>query len=47
MLASETFVDSVSQKLGDLSKLALLCIDCKKEKESLALADNARWSKRV
>jgi heterodisulfide reductase subunit A len=40
-LASEAFVGSVSQKLGDLSKLAFLCTDCKKERESLALADGA------
>ena len=46
-LASEAFVDSVSKKLGDLSELALLCDDCKKERKSLALAKSARYSKRV
>ena len=46
-LASEAFVGFVSRKLGDLSKLTLLCTDCKKERESLALANSARYSKNV
>jgi heterodisulfide reductase subunit A len=46
-LASEAFVGFVSRKLGNLSKLALLCIDCKKERESLALANCAHLSKNV
>jgi heterodisulfide reductase subunit A len=41
-LASEALLDSVSRKLGELGKLALLCNNCKKERESLALANNAR-----
>ena len=41
-LASEALLDSVSRKLGELGKLVLLCNDCKKERESLALANNAR-----
>lgn len=41
-LASETLLDSVSRKLGGLGKLALLCNDCKKGRESLALANSAR-----
>jgi len=44
-LASEAFVGFVSRKLGNLSKLALLCIDCKRERESLALANCAHLSK--
>ncbi|UCE47674.1 MAG: (2Fe-2S)-binding protein [Phycisphaerales bacterium] len=44
-LASTTFVGFVSKKLGSLSKLPFLCIDCKKERESLALANFARYSK--
>ena len=46
-LASEAFVGSVGQKLGDLSRIDLLCIDCKKERESLALANCAQLSKNV
>lgn len=46
-LASEAFMSSVSKKLGGLSKLALLCDDCKKERESLALANSTRFSKRI
>jgi len=46
-IASEALLGSVSRKLGDLSKLALLCNDCKKERESLALATGARYSKNV
>lgn len=46
-LASEAFVSLVSSKLGNLRKLALLCIDCKKERESLALANCAHSSKNV
>ena len=41
-LASEALMDSVSRKLGELGKLALLCNDCKKERESFALANSAR-----
>jgi hypothetical protein len=46
-LASEAFMSLVSKKLGGLSKLALLCNDCKKEKESLALANSTRYYKRI
>ncbi|TKJ33071.1 MAG: 4Fe-4S ferredoxin [Planctomycetes bacterium B3_Pla] len=43
-LASEAFVGFVSRKLGNLSELALSCIDCKRERESLALANRAHLS---
>lgn len=46
-LASEALLGSLSRKLGDLSKLTLLCNDCKKERESLALANSARYYKNV
>ena len=45
-LASETLLDSVSSKLGHLKTSVLLCVDCKKEKGSLALADSSRHSKK-
>ena len=41
-LASEAFAGVVGKKLGSLSKSTLLCIDCKKRRESLALANVAR-----
>lgn len=44
-LASETLLGEVRRKLGNLSKSALLCTDCKKERESLALANSARFFK--
>jgi len=44
-LASEALLGSIGRKLGELSKLALLCNDCKKERESIALANGARSSK--
>lgn len=44
-LASEALLGSVSRKLGELGKLAFLCNDCKKERESLALANSARYFK--
>ena len=44
-LASEEQLSSVSGKLGLLGGLALLCGDCKRQKESVALADGARFLK--
>ena len=38
-LAPAAFVDLVRKKLGSLSQVALLCIDCKKKRESLVLAN--------
>lgn len=46
-LASEAFVSSVGKKLGDLSTLALLCNDCKKERKSLALAKSTNYAART
>lgn len=46
-IASEALLGEVGSKLGDLSKPALLCNDCKKQKQSLALANSARYSKNV
>jgi NADH dehydrogenase/NADH:ubiquinone oxidoreductase subunit G len=46
-LASEAFVGFVNRKLGNLSKLTFLCIDCKRERKSLALANCADLSKNV
>jgi len=44
-LASEDQLSSVSGKLGRLGELALLCADCKRQKESVALADGVRFPK--
>ena len=46
-LASGAFMDLVNRKLGYLSELTRLCGDCKKGRESLALANGARSSKKV
>jgi len=46
-IASEALLGEVRRKLGNLSKLAFLCNDCKKERESLALANGARYSKNI
>jgi NADH dehydrogenase/NADH:ubiquinone oxidoreductase subunit G len=44
-LASEALLGKVRRKLGNLSKSALLCANCKKAKESLAIANSARFFK--
>ena len=46
VLAPEPFVSFVRRKLGHLNELALLCQNCKKEKESLALANPVRIASR-
>jgi ferredoxin len=46
-LASEAVVGSVGKKLGDLSRIALLCNDCKREKKSLALAKSTHKKARI
>lgn len=44
-LASEEQLSSVGGKLGRLGGAALLCGDCKRRKESIALAEGARFFK--
>ncbi len=44
-LASEKQLSSVSGKLGPLGGPVLMCGDCKRQKESVALADGARFFK--
>lgn len=44
-LGPEPQVSSVGNKLAGLAEAALLCNDCKRERTSLALANNARFPK--
>ena len=46
-LASEPHVSSVNRKLGKLGESTLLCNDCKKKRQGLALANNARFSRKA
>ena len=43
-LATQAQLDSVSKRLGRLKGSVLLCVDCKKQKGSLALANSTRRS---
>ena len=43
-LAPEPHVNLVSGKLGKLGELPLVCNECKRKRESMALAENAHFS---